>query len=237
MTHGKSKHGPNPNPRWGTITHSISLRCIFKYNPLRPLGFVPPVLYPTTPNHVPSRHPALLYRLRRLARQSRTQSTKSRMPALPYAESKYVSPRSSGNDINMLTTHPQDKWPPSSRTISKPDAFSSALRAKRGHVQALDHSHVETWATTSEACPVCNSSATLFRELQLRGADEGSTVFFRCSNCAHKYVSATLPKQHRGFEFADDFQVEIEQLSKSNDVRGWVPATPTYHSTAVRGTE
>jgi DNA-directed RNA polymerase I subunit RPA12 len=77
------------------------------------------------------------------------------------------------------------------QTVSKASAFPSALRAKRSYVQALDHSHVETWATTSEACPVCASSATLFRELQLRGADEGSTVFFRCSNCAHKYANVT----------------------------------------------
>jgi DNA-directed RNA polymerase I subunit RPA12 len=51
---------------------------------------------------------------------------------------------------------------------------------------------VETWAETAEACPKCGAGRALFREMQLRGADEGSTVFFRCRACAHRYVDAML---------------------------------------------
>jgi DNA-directed RNA polymerase I subunit RPA12 len=77
--------------------------------------------------------------------------------------------RSSRNHGNRLTNSREDRWPPSSRTVSKVDAFPSALRAKQGFVRALDHSGVETWATTSEACPKCGGNVTLFREMQLRG--------------------------------------------------------------------
>ncbi|KAF1913063.1 DNA-directed RNA polymerase I subunit A12 [Ampelomyces quisqualis] len=89
-----------------------------------------------------------------------------RMPALPNAESKW--------------------WPISTQTFSRADAFPSTLQAKRSNVRAIHHSQVETWVMTSETCPACDNTATLFREMQLRGADEGSTLFFRCTSCTHK---------------------------------------------------
>jgi DNA-directed RNA polymerase I subunit RPA12 len=80
-----------------------------------------------------------------------------------------------------------NQWPLTLRTTSRPDAFPSVLRNKRDKVQRLDTANIETWAKTSETCPSCKKSDTLFREMQLRGADEGSTVFFRCSHCSHMY--------------------------------------------------
>jgi DNA-directed RNA polymerase I subunit RPA12 len=77
-----------------------------------------------------------------------------------------------------------DEWPASTQTFSKPNAFPSALRTKRSGVQT-PHEDIETWAKTAEHCPACDSSETNLREMQLRGADEGSTVFFRCSSCSH----------------------------------------------------
>jgi DNA-directed RNA polymerase I subunit RPA12 len=47
---------------------------------------------------------------------------------------------------------------------------------------------VETWAETAEACPKCGAGRVLYREMQLRGADEGATVFFRCRGCKNRYV-------------------------------------------------
>ncbi|KAJ8105513.1 hypothetical protein OPT61_g10130 [Boeremia exigua] len=69
-----------------------------------------------------------------------------------------------------------NKWPPSTQTSSKADAFPSSLRTKRSEIQTIDHDELETWAETSESCPLCNNTATLFTTMQLRGADEGSTV-------------------------------------------------------------
>jgi DNA-directed RNA polymerase I subunit RPA12 len=86
-----------------------------------------------------------------------------------------------GHDRMLIV---KDKWPASTQTFSKPNAFPSTLRTKRSGVQT-PHEDLETWATTSETCPACDSSETNFREMQLRGADEGSTVFFRCSSCSH----------------------------------------------------
>lgn len=44
----------------------------------------------------------------------------------------------------------------------------------------------------SQACPDCDSPEMFFREMQLRGADEGSTIFYRCPKCNHKYENFKL---------------------------------------------
>jgi DNA-directed RNA polymerase I subunit RPA12 len=39
---------------------------------------------------------------------------------------------------------------------------------------------------TTTACPQCANPEMRFRDVQLRGADEGSTVFYRCPKCDYK---------------------------------------------------
>jgi len=38
-------------------------------------------------------------------------------------------------------------------------------------------------------CPECGTVGIRYNELQMRGADEGSTILYNCE-CGHKYVLA-----------------------------------------------
>ena len=42
-------------------------------------------------------------------------------------------------------------------------------------------------ATIDEPCPNCQNPQLLFYTMQLRSADEGSTVFYECEKCNHKF--------------------------------------------------
>ncbi|KAH9876100.1 hypothetical protein J1614_003979 [Plenodomus biglobosus] len=80
----------------------------------------------------------------------------------------------------------KNSWPISIQTFSKPNAFPSSLQHKRSEIQTINADDVETWAQTSQACPSCDNPVMLFTNLQLRGADEGTTIFFRCPKCNHR---------------------------------------------------
>lgn len=84
------------------------------------------------------------------------------------------------NSINVTDT--------SSKTVttsSKPTAFPSALRSKRSAVQTLTAADVQTDATIKQTCPECGREEMRYYTLQLRSADEGSTVFYTCE-CGYK---------------------------------------------------
>ena len=70
-------------------------------------------------------------------------------------------------------------------TKSKPNAFPSLLRSKLSSVQSLSAEDVETHAVIQETCPDCGRTEMRWYTQQLRGADEGSTVFYECE-CGHK---------------------------------------------------
>lgn len=42
-------------------------------------------------------------------------------------------------------------------------------------------------ATIEEPCPKCGHPELFFYTMQLRSVDEGSTVFYECPKCSHKY--------------------------------------------------
>ena len=42
-------------------------------------------------------------------------------------------------------------------------------------------------ATIEEPCPKCKHPTLYFYTMQLRSVDEGSTVFYECPKCAHKF--------------------------------------------------
>lgn len=70
---------------------------------------------------------------------------------------------------------------------SKPNAFPSALRAKRSALQTLTAADRTTEAITQYTCARCGRKEMYYKAVQLRSADEGTTVFYRCE-CGYKYV-------------------------------------------------
>jgi DNA-directed RNA polymerase I subunit RPA12 len=42
-------------------------------------------------------------------------------------------------------------------------------------------------ATIEEPCPKCGNHELYFYTMQLRSVDEGSTVFYECPRCSHKF--------------------------------------------------
>jgi DNA-directed RNA polymerase I subunit RPA12 len=70
-------------------------------------------------------------------------------------------------------------------STSKPSAFPSALRDKHSSVQAINMEDLETEAIISKNCPDCGRTEMFYHTKQLRSADEGSTVFYRCE-CGYR---------------------------------------------------
>ncbi|KAH9487200.1 DNA-directed RNA polymerase I subunit RPA12 [Psilocybe cubensis] len=71
-------------------------------------------------------------------------------------------------------------------TKSDPEAFPSALRQKR-KTQTKHHDTGDKGTLVSEKCPVCGHLEAYSKEMQLRSADEGSTIFYTCNGCQHKW--------------------------------------------------
>jgi DNA-directed RNA polymerase I subunit RPA12 len=72
-------------------------------------------------------------------------------------------------------------------TKSKPSDFPSLLRQKLSIVQSVDKHKISTEATANETCDKCGRTEVRFSAVQLRSADEGSTIFYTC-DCGHKYA-------------------------------------------------
>ncbi|KIW01923.1 uncharacterized protein PV09_06764 [Verruconis gallopava] len=73
-------------------------------------------------------------------------------------------------------------------TVSKPTSFPSKLRDKlSGDVQAVGESSKDNEQEASEPCEKCGAYEVRFHTLQIRSADEGSTVFYTCHKCGHKW--------------------------------------------------
>ncbi|KAM6497822.1 DNA-directed RNA polymerase I kDa polypeptide, partial [Amanita muscaria] len=69
-------------------------------------------------------------------------------------------------------------------TRSHPEAFPSALRQKR-KTQTKRHETYDQGTLVSEKCPACGYLQAYSKEMQLRSADEGSTIFYTCASCKH----------------------------------------------------
>ena len=82
-----------------------------------------------------------------------------------------------------------DEWPDQVNTHSRPTDYPSALQRKRDRFATLPISQeiASAQQITNEECPECHNPEMQFREAQTRGADEGSTIFYTCPKCSHKF--------------------------------------------------
>ncbi|OQO09421.1 hypothetical protein B0A48_04819 [Cryoendolithus antarcticus] len=73
-------------------------------------------------------------------------------------------------------------------THSKPDAFPSSLRDRlRTDVREVAEGEIQQDALIDVPCEKCGNPQTRYYTRQLRSADEGSTVFYTCVKCGHKW--------------------------------------------------
>ena len=70
---------------------------------------------------------------------------------------------------------------------SKPNAFPSSLRDKLSDVQSFNAEELQVEAVITKTCPDCGRKEMFYHTKQLRSADEGTTVFYRCE-CGYKEV-------------------------------------------------
>ncbi|KAG9244690.1 transcription factor S-II-domain-containing protein [Calycina marina] len=72
-------------------------------------------------------------------------------------------------------------------TESKPSSFPSRLRQERSSIQTIQQEDREKDAKIAVSCPECEEKEVRYTSAQLRGADEGSTIFYTCPNCNNKW--------------------------------------------------
>jgi DNA-directed RNA polymerase I subunit RPA12 len=89
---------------------------------------------------------------------------------------------------HMYADYEKDTSSKTISTASKPTAFPSSLRTRlRSDVQEYDEGEIQTDAIIDHPCEKCGNPQTRYYTQQLRSADEGSTVFYTCPKCSHKW--------------------------------------------------
>ena len=96
-------------------------------------------------------------------------------------------------------------------TSTKASSFPSLLRQKRSAIQTIERSDMKNEAVISVPCPECGRKEVRWSAVQLRSADEGSTIFYTC-DCGHKYVTVNI----FSYLIADTRKVEYKQLRRKN---------------------
>ncbi|KAH7176297.1 hypothetical protein EDB81DRAFT_632861, partial [Dactylonectria macrodidyma] len=71
-------------------------------------------------------------------------------------------------------------------SISSTNDFPSALRDKRAVTAPTALVSTDTWPSIVMQCQKCSSKEIRYTTLQLRGADEGITVFYFCPTCSSR---------------------------------------------------
>ena len=96
-------------------------------------------------------------------------------------------------------------------TSTKASSFPSLLRQKRSAIQTIERSDMKNEAVISVTCPECGRKEVRYSAVQLRSADEGSTIFYSC-DCGNKYVTVLVFL----YLFADIRKVEYKQLRRKS---------------------
>ncbi|OLY83386.1 DNA-directed RNA polymerase I subunit RPA12 [Smittium mucronatum] len=81
-------------------------------------------------------------------------------------------------------------------TVTGPDAFPSTLRNRRDLVQGVVADSAGDMATIEELCAKCGNNQMTFYTMQLRSADEGQTVFYKCTKCGPVSFAETMYSLH-----------------------------------------
>ncbi|KAF4504951.1 hypothetical protein G6O67_006956 [Ophiocordyceps sinensis] len=72
-------------------------------------------------------------------------------------------------------------------TVTSTSDFPSELRRNRTITAPKSMASTDTWSTTDVTCPYCKAKEVRYTTLQLRGADEGSTMFYFCPDCSTRW--------------------------------------------------
>lgn len=74
-----------------------------------------------------------------------------------------------------------------SEQVATSENFPSSLRNKlRSQTQTVSRKDIGDGPVVEVECPECSNDKATWSEAQLRSADEGSTIFYRCQRCGHK---------------------------------------------------
>lgn len=75
---------------------------------------------------------------------------------------------------------------------SKPVAAKTIKRPSKERITVIAKEHqIRTLPTNQIACPKCGNNLAYVWQVQTRGGDEGSTLFFRCTKCNHTFREYT----------------------------------------------
>lgn len=72
-------------------------------------------------------------------------------------------------------------------STSRSNNFPSALRTRlRSTTQKVTAQDIANTRRIAKECPGCHVEEMAWSEAQLRGADEGSTIFYHCLDCGYR---------------------------------------------------
>lgn len=71
-------------------------------------------------------------------------------------------------------------------------APKSIKRSFKPLITVIGKEHqIRIFPTTKKACSNCGNNLVYYWQVQTRGGDEGSTLFFRCTKCDHTFREYT----------------------------------------------
>ncbi|KAF2207526.1 hypothetical protein CERZMDRAFT_71583 [Cercospora zeae-maydis SCOH1-5] len=99
-----------------------------------------------------------------------------------------VSPSRSEIQCDVCGTTNQNNWPHSKTETSRASTFPSTLRTRlHSAIQEVSEEQLKKGQRVEQECEKCSAPEMYFTELQLRSADEGTTIFYSCRKCGHRY--------------------------------------------------
>ncbi|EME39016.1 hypothetical protein DOTSEDRAFT_139985 [Dothistroma septosporum NZE10] len=91
-------------------------------------------------------------------------------------------------NCDVCGTSNENKWPHKTTSVSKPSAFPSQLRQRlQAGLQEVSSTDKQQGKVIQQACEKCSALELRYFELQLRSADEGTTLLYHCLQCGHRF--------------------------------------------------